>query len=77
MEMELLILNELQGDNQVLVLVEVIGEGEKGGGGEVGFYLRLILGMLLIDSLHYARTCSTYLVFSRSFSKAMCIILNA
>jgi len=32
MEMELLILNELQGDNQVLVLVEVIGEGEKGGG---------------------------------------------
>jgi hypothetical protein len=75
MEMELLILNELQGDNQVLVLVEVIG-GERRGG-EVGFYLRLILGMLLIDSLHYARTCSTYLVFSRSFSKAMCIILNA
>jgi hypothetical protein len=31
----------------------------------------------LIDSLHYARTCSTYLSFDQKLFDAICIIFNA
>ena len=33
--------------------------------------------VVLIDSLHYARTCSIYLSFSQKLFDAMCIIFNA
>ena len=40
-------------------------------------HLDLALYVVLIDSLHYARTCSTYLSFQQKLFDAMCIIFNA
>ena len=33
--------------------------------------------VVLIDSLHYVRICSTYLSFQQKLFDAMCIIFNA
>ena len=39
--------------------------------------LFLLPYVVLIDSLHYARTCLTYLSFQQKLFDALCIIFNA